>query len=189
MNSLRYLSHKTYLSDCFKALLKPRKNILFVFGTLFALVASFYTLPAFSAVEINYSYDDLNRLETVTRADGPVVQYGYDEAGGLAQQTVSNSPDTDGDLVANFVDSDDDNDGLPDSYELQYDLNPLDPADASDDPDGDGKTNLQEFQNGTDPLVHNGSTQVPTLPEWAFILLMLILSYLLRYFSRQRQGV
>jgi len=156
---------------------------------LFSLVLSQYSCPVYSAIEINYSYDDLNRLETVTRADGPIVQYGYDTAGGFTQQTITNSPDTDGDLVANFVDEDDDNDGLPDSYELQYNFDPLDPTDANEDADGDGQSNLQEFQSGTDPLVNNGSTQVPTLPEWTLILFMLILSYLLMHLSSKRQGV
>jgi len=154
-----------------------------------ALLFLLFSLPASSAVEITYNYDDLNRLTTVARADGPVVQYSMDEAGGFAQQVVSNSPDTDGDLVANFVDTDDDNDGLPDSYEVQYGFDPLDSADANEDADGDGQSNLQEFQSGTDPLVNDNSTQVPTLPEWALILFMLILSYLLMHLSSKRQEV
>jgi Lamin Tail Domain len=48
-----------------------------------------------------------------------------------------------------------DNDGLPDTWELQYStcLNPLNPADAALDSDGDGRTALQEFAAGTDPCV------------------------------------
>jgi len=156
---------------------------------LFSLVLSQYSCPVYSAIEINYSYDDLNRLETVTRADGPLMQYGYDAAGGFTQQTVTNSPDTDGDLVANFVDEDDDNDGLPDSYELQYNFDPLDPTDAADDADGDGQTNLQEFQNGTNPLNNEDSVHVPTLPQWTLILFMLALSYQLTRQSSKKQGV
>lgn len=46
-----------------------------------------------------------------------------------------------------------DGDGLPDEYEAKYPafLNPLDPADAAQDADGDGFTNLEEFQAKTDP--------------------------------------
>ncbi|MBI2998261.1 MAG: choice-of-anchor D domain-containing protein [Deltaproteobacteria bacterium] len=47
--------------------------------------------------------------------------------------------------------SDSDGDGLPDVYEIAHSLNPNDPSDANQDPDGDGLTNLQEFQLGTDP--------------------------------------
>ncbi len=47
---------------------------------------------------------------------------------------------------------DSDNDGLPDWFEKQFSfLNPNDAADAAKDQDGDGLTNLQEFQKGTAP--------------------------------------
>ncbi|MDT8421568.1 MAG: thrombospondin type 3 repeat-containing protein, partial [Desulfuromonadales bacterium] len=56
--------------------------------------------------------------------------------------------DTDGDGTVNSEDLDDDNDGLSDVVETIYNLNPLDPADAQDDPDGDGLTNLEEILLG-----------------------------------------
>jgi hypothetical protein len=46
---------------------------------------------------------------------------------------------------------DGDGDGMPNAWELQYGLDPTNPADATADPDGDGFTNLQEYQNGTHP--------------------------------------
>ncbi len=49
------------------------------------------------------------------------------------------------------VSSDDDNDGMPNTWETQYGLNPNDPADAAQDLDNDTYTNLQEYQAGTDP--------------------------------------
>ncbi len=59
--------------------------------------------------------------------------------------------DTDGDGVGNNQDADDDGDGMPDSWEALYDgLDPL-VDDAQEDLDGDGQTNLAEYQNGTDP--------------------------------------
>ncbi len=64
-------------------------------------------------VEIVYQYDDLNRLERVERGDGPVVAYGYDAAGNILTQTVSGSPDTDGDCIADFAGPNIDGDGLP----------------------------------------------------------------------------
>ena len=60
--------------------------------------------------------------------------------------------DSDGDGIGNNADSDDDNDGMSDEYETTYGLDPLDDRDASQDNDGDGLTNLEEFQGGeTDP--------------------------------------
>ncbi len=42
-------------------------------------------------------------------------------------------------------------DGIPNSWKEQYGFNPFDPTVAAADPDGDGLSNLQEFELGTDP--------------------------------------
>ncbi len=144
--------------------------------------------PTFAAVEIDYQYDDLNRVIKVSRADGPIVDYNYAENGNLTVQSVASSPDTDGDMVADFADNDDDADGMPDEWELQFGLDPLNPADAAQDADGDGITNLQEFLNGTSPLHSNNPVQIPVLPVWAAIFLMLILA-LIGTRRIQKQGV
>jgi len=68
-------------------------------------------------------------------------------------------PNTDGDAMANCVDGDDDNDGMPDSYEQHYDcLNPL-VYDANADPDGDTVTNIQEYNRLSNPC---GAVSTPT---------------------------
>lgn len=46
-----------------------------------------------------------------------------------------------------------DNDGMPDAWERGYGLDPDDGADGSEDRDGDGYTNVEEYLNGTDPTV------------------------------------
>ena len=46
-----------------------------------------------------------------------------------------------------------DGDGLPDAYETRNGLNPNDPGDANTDLDGDGLTQLQEYNLGTSPRV------------------------------------
>jgi cyclophilin family peptidyl-prolyl cis-trans isomerase len=58
--------------------------------------------------------------------------------------------DSDNDGTGDVADSDDDNDGLPDSFELANGLNPI-VDDAIDDLDGDGISNLLEFQSETNP--------------------------------------
>jgi len=63
---------------------------------------------------------------------------------------------------------DDDRDGLPDTYErltCNEDgvcLDPDNPADAQQDPDGDGRSNLDEFLEETNPFVYEGA-QPPIL--------------------------
>ena len=42
-------------------------------------------------------------------------------------------------------------DGIPDDWKIAHGFDPNDPSVAGQDPDGDGLTNLQEFQLGTDP--------------------------------------
>lgn len=59
--------------------------------------------------------------------------------------------DTDGDTQGDACDADDDNDGMPDSFETHYDLNPLDASDADLDADGDKLSNLDEFLAGRNP--------------------------------------
>lgn len=57
--------------------------------------------------------------------------------------------------------SDTDGDGLPDGWEVQWKLSPLDPADGSADADGDNVTNYQEFLLGTNPYGYYTVREVP----------------------------
>ena len=59
--------------------------------------------------------------------------------------------DNDGDRIPDIQDPDDENDLMPDTWEIQYGLNPLNPFDAVQDKDGDGHSNLSEYTAGTDP--------------------------------------
>ena len=46
---------------------------------------------------------------------------------------------------------DSDNDGIPDTWEKKYSLNPKDASDANKDLNGDGYTNIEKYFNGIDP--------------------------------------
>ncbi|MHA1770694.1 MAG: FG-GAP-like repeat-containing protein [Candidatus Thorarchaeota archaeon] len=50
--------------------------------------------------------------------------------------------------------NDTDNDTLPDGWEVTYGLNPTNGSDATIDSDGDGLTNLEEYQHGSNPVLN-----------------------------------
>jgi len=72
-------------------------------------------------------------------------------------------------FTGTYVLRDTDEDGLPDTWEEQYDLNPL-VDDASEDEDGDGFTNLAEYQAGTDPTDPDSHPRSKAMP-WIHLLL------------------
>ena len=49
------------------------------------------------------------------------------------------------------IPADTDKDGMPDEWETKHGLNPKNAADAAEDADGDGYTNVEEYLNDTDP--------------------------------------
>ncbi|UOG90787.1 MAG: carboxypeptidase regulatory-like domain-containing protein [Candidatus Thiothrix sulfatifontis] len=59
--------------------------------------------------------------------------------------------DTDGNGIGNNADPDDDNDGMPDTWEAQHGFDSLNSTDATQDADKDSFTNKQEYDAGTDP--------------------------------------
>ena len=56
-------------------------------------------------------------------------------------------------LFRRIGETDADHDGAEDWWETEFGFDPLDPADADLDPDGDGLTNLAELLAGTNPLL------------------------------------
>ncbi len=69
----------------------------------------------------------------------------------LAQDLHNND---DADFIINGFDTDNDGDGIEDSWELANGLNPLDPDDAEEDIDNNGWNNLWEYQQGINIALH-----------------------------------
>ena len=59
--------------------------------------------------------------------------------------------DFDNDGIGDVCDHDKDYDGMDDEWEKRYGLDPYNPDDAYADDDGDGLSNLEEYESGTDP--------------------------------------
>ncbi len=66
-----------------------------------------------------------------------------------------------GGLVLSAADTD--GDGIVNSYEIAYRLDPLDPVNATKDSDGDGLTDLQEYLAGTDPTNSVSSFRITSI--------------------------
>ena len=91
-------------------------------------------------------------------ANGTSVRWDFPNAGDyVVTLRVYDSGDLYSEATVNVTvsgirnDTDWDNDGMPNDWEIQHGLNPYDPLDAHLDKDGDGLSNLEEYLLGTDP--------------------------------------
>ncbi len=73
-------------------------------------------------------------------------------------------------LAVNEIGVDTDRDGMPSVWELQQGFNPTSATDASGDADGDGLSNLREYQNGTDPRSSSADSDGDGMPDGFEIL-------------------
>ncbi len=83
--------------------------------------------------------------------------------------------DYDGDGLTNLdefqrgtdpTENDTDQDQMPDAFEVQYGLDPLDPADAEGDLNGNGITNLEEYLAGSDPTLASDAAMFPFVEDF-----------------------
>ncbi|MCB1772088.1 MAG: hypothetical protein KDI88_00610 [Gammaproteobacteria bacterium] len=87
-----------------------------------------------------------NSAEAVRHVEDDTVPDGIDNCPSVANEDQA---DLDGDGSGDACDNDADGDGIDNAIEEASQLDPLDPADAALDKDGDGLSNLREAQLGT----------------------------------------
>ncbi|MEX2690778.1 MAG: FG-GAP-like repeat-containing protein [Candidatus Njordarchaeum guaymaensis] len=99
-----------------------------------------------------YDLDNKPHLIDCAGNDILIPSYTYGSLFVITQKYILYSKyDSSGTVATYLYDKDTDKDGMPDSWEEKYGLNATDSSDASLDGDGDGLTNLEEYQHGTDP--------------------------------------
>ena len=139
-------------------------------------VASGVSYPA-TGISIRFSHPDFCGIAPLT---GTIPAHSASSVAGTfhslslpagqhtAQITVS--PDGEGNIPRSAlarltVLDDEDSDGIPDAWEIQYGLEPG-ANDASGDPDRDGYTNLEEYQKNTDPLTPDNTADADNDGMW-----------------------
>jgi parallel beta-helix repeat protein len=116
----------------------------------------------------DYKWNNDNTKVTITLSTKLKVNTEYTVSIGIGAKTelgialsetyswsFTSERDLDGDDIPDSEDDDADGDNMKDQWELTNGLNPEDPTDAFEDLDNDGLTNLNEFENQTDPRLED----------------------------------
>ena len=112
-------------------------------------------------------------VDEITYHDSPPWPAGADGSGKSFQRTSSMSP---GNSPSSWIaatptpgastptgSQDTDGDSMPDSWEIQYGLNPANPTDATLDSDLDGASNASEYAAGTDPTLATSTFRISSV--------------------------
>jgi hypothetical protein len=128
--------------------LSPEKGATFPEGAVVSLTGGSMTSGGSDNGDFTWSYDG-HAVPIGTTKDLTTT---LNEVGvhTLSLQVVDGGLSDTSSITVTVV-PDYDHDGMPNAWELAHQLNPLDPTDAFTDTDGDGLSNLREYQLGTNP--------------------------------------
>jgi hypothetical protein len=118
------------------------------------------TLPVPTFAQYLNTYVQTHKDDITTIASGAAilvpVKITAQELGVLditdLEITLKSPNDFDEDGIPDSTDEDDDNDNMPDDWEISFGLEPKDASDGDSDLDSDDLSNLEEFLKGTDPI-------------------------------------
>jgi hypothetical protein len=132
----------------FAFILSPDNGATFTEGAVASLTGGSMTSDGTDLGVFTWSYDN----HAVPIGSTKDITTTLNEVGvhTLSLQVTANGL-SDTSSITITVKPDYDHDGMPNDWELAHKLNPLDPTDAFTDTDGDGLSNLREYQLGTDP--------------------------------------
>ncbi|MBN1521249.1 MAG: S8 family serine peptidase [Candidatus Aureabacteria bacterium] len=114
---------------------------------------AFYRNVAVEKFAYKDVYEKMNS-ELLTASEFTLFDFANDKAYDFlvtALDSYNNESDHSSYHYDPLVDTDGDGDGILNNWELSYGMDFNDPADAMEDMDNDGLTNLEEFEAGTDP--------------------------------------
>jgi uncharacterized repeat protein (TIGR01451 family) len=111
-----------------------------------AVTVHFDTLPLNNSATITL----IARVNGLSTPGAAIVNTAFVQTPTSDPNAANNTASNTVTVVAPDPAGDTDADGLPNGWESQYGLDPT-TGDASADPDNDGRTNLQEYQQGTHP--------------------------------------
>lgn len=146
------------------------------------------TMTSASKSAYNNSWDNVNvtwRIETewntIVFAYGPNMTYSYyNESDHEINVYYTNASDSGDQSILVHVMADFDQDGIADLWERQF-FNGTAVADETTDYDGDGWTDIEEYDNGTNPLVSNPKPGFLDQNWWVILLIAIVLIVVLLF--------